>query len=311
MDTRLGELAALFVSVCFTFTSLFFEYAAKRIGSLSLNILRLLVALIIFTALSLVLGGELLPFGAGPRAWFWLSLSGLVGFVFGDLFLFQAYVDIGARLTQVIFSAAPLLTALLGYFALGERLSAMSLAGMVVVVLGIILVIYHPARREGKAGTDTAAAVAASSLQKARRARGAAFALLAALGQAGGFVLSKIGAPEFNPFSATQIRVVAGLAGFIVVAALWRRLGEPIAALKDGKAVGALSAGAFFGPFLGVSLGLYAAQRANAGVAATLMGLAPVLIIAPSILIRKEKVAAREVAGAFVAVAGSALLFLA
>lgn len=310
MDARLGELAALFTSACFTCTALFFEFAAKRIGSLALNIIRLLVALVIFTILSLVLRGEFLPLGAGADAWFWLGLSGLVGFVFGDLFLFQAYIDIGARLTQVIFSSAPLLTALIGYFALGERLSPIGLVGMVVVVSGIALVIYRPSRRDSRA-SGVAPAAGATMVPAPRRARGAAFAFLGALGQAGGFILAKIGAPAFDPFAATQIRVVAGLAGFLVVAALWRRLREPLAAFKDGKTLGAVSAGAFFGPFLGVSLGLFAAQRANAGVAATLMGLAPVFILAPSILIKKEKIAAREIAGAFVAVAGSALLFLA
>lgn len=306
MDARLGEMAALFTSACFTCTALFFEFGAKRIGSLALNIIRLLVALIIFTILSLATRGEFLPLGAGTAAWFWLSLSGLVGFVFGDLFLFQAYIDIGARLTQVIFSSAPLLTALIGYFALGERLSPTGLAGMVVVVSGIALVIYRPAR---SASATSSAASRASSAP--HRARGAFFAFLGAVGQAGGFILAKKGAPDFDPFAATQIRVVAGLLGFLVVASLWRRLGEPVAAIRDRKALGAISAGAFFGPFLGVSLGLFAAQRANAGVAATLMGLAPVFILAPSILIKKERIAAREMAGAFVAVAGSALLFLA
>ena len=45
-------------------------------------------------------------------------------------------------------------------------------------------------------------------------------------------------------------------------------------------------------------------------MAATIMSLVPVLIIPPAILIRSERVGARAIIGAVVAVAGAALLFL-
>ena len=302
MDARLGEFAALATSVLFTFTAVCFEFSAKRIGSLALNILRLAAALVIFAVFGLVMRGELLPLGAGSRIWIWLTLSGLVGFVFGDLFLFQSYIDIGARLSQVIYSSAPLITALIGFFALGERVAPLGVAGMLLVVAGIVVVV-------ADGGQASAAARVRPAVPAARRLRGILFALLGALGQAGGFVLSKIGAPEYDPFAATQIRVVAGLAGFLVVAAVWRRAAEPFRAFKDAKAVGVLSIGAVFGPFLGVSLGLYAVQRANAGVVAALMSLPPIFILAPAILIQKERVKVREAAGAVMAVVGSALLF--
>ena len=70
------------------------------------------------------------------------------------------------------------------------------------------------------------------------------------------------------------------------------------------------SLGAFFGPFLGVSLSLVAVQYTEAGVAATLMALVPVMIIPLTILVRRERVTPRSVIGAVVAVGGAALLFL-
>ena len=304
MDIRVGEAAALVTAVLWTFTAICFEFAAKRIGSLSLNVLRLATALILFTTLGLVLRGELLPLAAGADVWFWLSISGLVGFVFGDLFLFQAYIDIGARLTQVVFASAPLMTAVIGYFALGERIGAVGLIGMVVVVSGITLVVMD----RSPSAAETAGTAA---LPPARRLRGVFFGLMGALGQAGGLVLSKIGAPSSDPFVATQIRVIAGFLGFLVVAAVWKRSAEPWKALRDRRALGMLSIGAFFGPFLGVSLGLFAVQRSSAGIAATLMGLTPILILVPSVFLKKERVSPREAAGALIAVAGSSLLFLA
>jgi len=304
MNAHIGELAAIGTSVFWTATAISFEYAARRVGSLALNILRLAVALILFSLLGLVLRGELIPIGASASLWFWLSLSGLVGFVFGDLFLFQAYIDIGARMTQVVFAASPLMTALIGFALLGERIAPSGILGMFIVIGGIALVIM-----DKKKGPIEAAP--SSSIPTARRLRGVLFALLGALGQAGGLVLSKIGAPSSDPFVATQIRVIAGLIGFSVVALLWRKTKEPIAALKDGKAMGALSIGAFFGPFLGVSLGLFAVQRAASGSAATLMGLTPIMILLTAVFIKKERISPMEAIGALAAVAGSTLLFLA
>jgi drug/metabolite transporter (DMT)-like permease len=304
MNEHIGEIAALATSVFWTFTALAFEHAARRVGSLALNILRLAVALCIFAVLGLVVRGEAVPLGAGGSAWFWLTLSGLVGFVFGDIFLFQAYIDIGARTTQLIFASAPLLTAVIGFFALGERVAPLGGLGMAMVVAGIALVILD------KGSGWEASPGAEPRIPAARRLRGALWAFLGAVGQAGGLILSKIGAPASDPFAATQIRVIAGLAGFLVLALLWRRLGEPVKALKDRSAMGSLAIGSFFGPFLGVSLGLFAVQRAASGVAATLMGLTPILILVPAVLIKKERVTFKEALGAVVAVAGSAFLFL-
>ena len=130
------------------------------------------------------------------------------------------------------------------------------------------------------------------------------------MGQAVGLVLSKWGMRDYDPFQATQIRVIAGLSGFallFVFIGWWPKVFE---ALKDRAAMGRTAVGGIFGPFLGVSLSLLAVQHTEAGVAATIMALVPVLIIPPSVLIKKEKVSLRAVVGACIAVSGVALLFL-
>jgi drug/metabolite transporter (DMT)-like permease len=71
-----------------------------------------------------------------------------------------------------------------------------------------------------------------------------------------------------------------------------------------------LVVGSVFGPFLGVSFSLIAVQNTNAGIAQTIMSLVPVLIIPPAVLINKEKVTAREIVGAVIAVVGVALFFI-
>jgi Predicted membrane protein len=307
MPSNIGELAALGTAFAWTITALAFEYAAKRIGALVLNLLRLLVALVFLSAYGLIARGQLLPLDAPASAWLWLSASGLVGFVLGDLCLFQAFIDIGSRLSMLVYATAPVFTSLLGFVAFGERLTFLGLCGMALTLGGMAFVVLGK-KAEGSPDPQR---------PSSRRVRGILLALAATVGQAGGLVLGKLGAGStaslnaMDPFAGTQVRVIAGIVGFAIVIAAtgsWRGVGS---ALKDGKAVASLTAGAFFGPFLGVSLSLLAVESGNTGVASAIMSITPVLIIAPSALIFKERVTLREIIGSLATVAGVFLLFLA
>ncbi len=68
--------------------------------------------------------------------------------------------------------------------------------------------------------------------------------------------------------------------------------------------------GAFSGPFLGVSFSLLAVQRAEVGVASTLMALPPVILLPIGYYVFKERFGWQAVAGTLVAIAGVAILFL-
>jgi drug/metabolite transporter (DMT)-like permease len=119
------------------------------------------------------------------------------------------------------------------------------------------------------------------------------------------------GVGAMDPFAGTQVRVATGVLAFAVILLATRSWRGIWKALEDRKALASLTVGSFFGPFLGVSLSLLAVQSGNVGVASAIMSIVPILIIAPSALIFKEKVALREVLGSVVAVAGVFALFLA
>jgi drug/metabolite transporter (DMT)-like permease len=291
-----GELAALATACCWTTSALAFEAAGRRVGSLALNLIRLVPAFLLLSVYSWLVRGVAFPVDASAHAWLWLSLSGLIGFTVGDLCLFRAFVRVGARVSMLLMATAPLLTTLLGLLIMGELLSARQLLGMLLTVTGVSSVALE--RRPDAAG-------------QLRRLPldGILLALGGAAGQALGLVLSKLGMGAYDAFAATQIRVLAGIVGLSVVfTALgwWPRVR---AALADRRALVPTGIGAFFGPFLGVSLSLVAVKYTYAGVAATLMALVPVLIIPVSVLLFGEKVSRTAVLGALVAVAGTALLF--
>lgn len=301
MTAYAGQLAALGTATCWALSALFFADATRRMGVLSLNVVRLVLGFGFLSVAAWALRGLPLPTDASPHAWAWLAVSGLIGFVFGDLCLFMAYVRIGTRLASLMMAFAPLLTAVIGWLVLGETLTGRDALGMALTVGGIGWAVFErtaPASGQGPAPEPRA------------WASGLALGFCGALGQAGGLVLSKLGMGDYNPVAATQIRVLAGVAGFVAILTVlrwWPKVGE---SLRDGRSMGFATLGAFFGPFLGVSLSLYAVRHTVAGVAASIMALQPVIIIPLVVVLHREKVGLGGVLGALVAVAGVALLFL-
>ena len=311
-----GEIAALGTAACWVATALAFEAAGRRIGSLTVNLLRLAMAVVLLALWGWAVRGLAWPSDASPHAWRWLTLSGLVGFTFGDLCLFRAFVVLGSRLSTLMMSLAPPAAALLGWLVLGESLAPLDLAGMALTVGGVAWAVAERQRVRPAATPAEASAAGAGAAGAAppldpgrRRFEGVLLGLGGAVGQGGGLVLSKLGMGGYDPFAATQVRVLAGLAGYLVLFTLlgrWRRVG---AALHQRAALGFTAVGAFFGPFLGVSLSLLAVQRIETGVAASLMATTPVLILPVVALTGRERIGPGGVLGALVAVAGVVLLF--
>lgn len=297
-QSHLGEFAALLTAIFWTITALAFETASRRIGSLAVNILRLVTGFIFLSIFTLIRRNMLLPVDASVENWLWLTLSGLVGFVFGDLFLFKSYTIIGSRFSMLIMTLVPPITAFFSRIMLGERLMPVHFLGMSLTFFGIALAIFS---RDGKD---------AVKLSLKLSPKGILYAFGGAVGQALGLVLSKRGLTDYDPFAATQIRIIAGIAGFGLLVSVMGRWRKIILALSDLRSMTSLTTGSFFGPFLGVSFSLIAVKFTEAGIASTIMALVPVFIIIPAVLLYKQKVTIPEIAGSVISVIGVAVFFL-
>jgi drug/metabolite transporter (DMT)-like permease len=296
MELRIGELAALSTAFCWTITAIVFESASRKVGSVAVNIIRLVMALVLLGAFSWFRRGMILPMDASLYTWYWLIVSGIVGFVIGDLFLFEAFTLIGSRLSMLIMTLVPPITATLGWLIMDEKLSIINIMGMMMTIAGISLVIFQKHSVNG---------------QRIRYpVKGLFFAFLGAVGQAGGYVISKMGMGNYDPFAATQIRVIAGVFGFAILISFFRRWHAVSNAVHQTKPMVLMLIGATFGPFIGVSLSLLAAQHTSTGIAATIMAITPILIIPPTIIFFKQSVTWKEIIGAAISVAGVSLFFI-
>ena len=293
-----GEFAALGTAVCWAAGSNFFAAAGQRMGSVVLNRLRITVAMGLLGAALLVTHGSPWPTWATPTQVWLLALSGLVGFVFGDFYYFRALVILGPGRAALVTSMSPIFTLLIGWPVLGEVPGPLVLLGVALTLGGIAWVLLESERREHPHVEGSVAV-------------GITAGVLAALGQAGGYVLSKMAMNTgLDPLSATVIRVVAAVVGIWVLAALQRDVRRTLAALRDRRAAGFMVGGAFFGPFMGVTLSLTALAFIEAGVAAAITSVYPVLTLALSSRFHGERFTLRNLLGALVAAAGVVVLFL-
>ena len=294
---HLGEFAALLTAFFWTVTSLSFESASNKIGSVAVNILRLIIGFAFLSLFNFIRRGLILPVDASMENWIWLSLSGFVGFVFGDLFLFKSYTMIGSRFSMLIMTLVPPITAFFSFIILGERITLFHYLGMTLTFSGISMAIFSRSAKGEK-------------LSLKLSPKGILYAFGGAVGQALGLVLSKFGMKNYDPFAATQIRIIAGIFGYTLLVTILARWKIVRNATRNKSGMILTSLGAFFGPFLGVSFSLIAIKYTAAGIASTIMALVPVFIILPAVVLFKQKVTLPEILGAIVSVAGVALFFL-
>jgi len=267
-------------------------------GSQTLNRLRIAVAFVLLSLALLVTRGSPWPVWATRWQIGVLSLSGLVGYVFGDRYYFKSLVILGPGHAALLLSTAPLFTTALAWPVLGERPGPLALLGMALTLSGIALVLHG---REHEEHVHAEGSVAAGVLA----------GFLGALGQGGGYVLSKVALRTgLDPLSATVIRISAAAVAIAITTLVARDVSRTLGALRDRGGAAFMVGGAVMGPFLGVTLSLTALQFIEAGVAASITACYPVLAILISARFHGERITARTMLGAIVAVAGVVVLFL-
>ena len=308
--TYLGELISIGVAFSWTATALLSEFGSKRLGNLTLNVLRMTLALVFSLVLFLVVTGNPLPTGVSTEAAGWMLLSGLVGYVIGDFCLFQCYIIIGSRYGQLFMTLAPLSAALMAWMTLGQQMTAMSIVAMLVTLAGISISVLGRGEHH--------------KVSLKLPLNGVLYAIGAAVCQGVGLVLSKIGMDHYDvaalaemgvpewlvPFSANFYRCIAGIIGFTLLLYYRNGMAPLREAMHDRKGLTVATATTIFGPFVGVGFSLMAVQYTAAGIASTLMAMTPIIILLPSYWLFHEKITWKAIVGAFISFIGVSLFFL-
>jgi len=292
----LGELSALLTALFWSGSSIVFAAAISRIGSVQVNVTRLIFGAVFLLAVIVMFGFEI---HLSSSQYLNLAISGFLGLVFGDTFLFQSYVYNGARLSMLIMSVAPAISAVLAYIFIREVLPFWGILGILVTMAGIAIVVTE--RKED-----------GSTVHKITTA-GIVCGVLGAFGQGAGLVVARLAFDEapINGIVATFVRIVPALVILIPLGWFTERFVNPFRVFnEDRRALRLTIAGAILGPCLGITFSLIAVAHTSVGIAATLMATSPIMMLPMAKTIQKETLTWKAIAGAFVAVAGVAILFL-
>jgi drug/metabolite transporter (DMT)-like permease len=295
----IGEAAALITALSWTVSCQVHTMAGRIVGAGGVAIARVplyagsvgLVALVTATHYSLPL--EALVF---------LACSAMMGITIGDPAFYSACVIVGPRLTLLLQSLSSALAAVLGFLFLDERIGLTGVAGILIATCGVAFVLM-----EGgfKTGTDL------GSLPRALLFKGLGMGFLSAMSLAVSFILLKKALlTDIDPVFAAFVRLGIGGSLIWIIAALRGQLLPTMRRAWTDKPTVRLFLLGMVVSLLGNSLVPIAMKYTATGVAATLIGLQPVLIIPLVAFVDKKRPSLRAVIGTSVAFAGSAMLFL-
>lgn len=200
---------------------------------------------------------------------------------------------------MLIMALAPAIAAFMAFVFLGEGLSIWGILGIIVTIAGISLVILKREERP-------------TSHYKIDYT-GIFFAFLGAVGQAVGLIFAKfaLNEGEINGFVANFVRLLSALIVLWPVAVFTKRYQKPWSVLKkDKKALYATITGSILGPYIGITLSMVSITYAKVGIASTIMAMPPIIMLPMVYFYYKEKLSWVSILGAFIAVAGVAILFL-
>lgn len=292
----LGEIFAILTALLWSATSIVFTEASVRVGSLYVNISRLILS-VFYLAFTILIFGIEINLSSGQVIN--LIISGFAGLVIGDTFLFKSFQHIGARLSMLVMALAPGMAAILAFFFLNEIISIIGIVGMIITVAGISMVVLQRKEKpDAKYKVDYT---------------GIVYALIGALGQAVGLIFAKhaFNEGEINGFVAASVRIVSSIIFLYPLFLVSKKIRNPFKVFSsERKAFVYTVIGSIIGPFLGITFSLISVSNTKVGIASTLMATVPIIMLPMVRYYYKEKLSWVSITGAFVAVGGIAILFL-
>ncbi|MBP8932710.1 MAG: DMT family transporter [Paracoccus sp.] len=292
------ELAALGAAICWAVTGILSQSAAQALGPFGFNRLRQAMVAVMLGVIVLATGRW---HGIEMDDLWRLSLSGVIGIFLGDTLLYVALIRLGPRRAGALFALNAPMAAVMGWLFLGEALSPLAALGVALSTVGVAMAVLG---RAGRSGGHRFEAVRGSVWIAS------GYGLLAAAGQALGSLIARpVMAQGFDPYAASLIRVSVAVACLILLMALPIRAVQPLA--RPTSRVILLSAlSGLIAMVIGMTLLMFALQGGKVGIVSTLSALSPVLILPVLWAMTGARPSATSWAGALIAVAGMALIFL-
>ena len=289
---------ALLAALSWSIASIISTDITRKIGSLSFNRLRL-----IFVSMMLI------TYSSIDNSWSSIKvdylnliiLSGLIGILLGDSFLFIALRRIGPRRNNILFSLAAPFTVILNILILQQKMNLSEIVGCIIVFIGVVIAIAYGSNKLNNHRWE--------KIEGSIKI-GILMGIMAAFCQAVGLIMMK---PILNlgadPIATAAIRT--SISAIIISFTFFYNIKSfNNKNIYNFNIIIKIIISGFLGMALGMSLLLIALQKADAGIVATLSSTGPIMILLILWLTTKKIPTLGAWLGTIIAILGTGLIFI-
>lgn len=253
-------LLALGSNISFATASLFFTDFSRKISPAWVNYFKASIAFVCFLFCLVIFQ---VPLQLPTQIFFMLVLSGIVGLMIGDIFLLNAFTELGSGRVLMIFGFQPLILGTASYFLFNEQFSLIRLIAILFLIGCLFCFSIESFKENGHWGI-----------------KGISFALIAISLDAVGVLLTKSVfnmMPDISVFLVNSIRSGATVFGFFLASLL------PFFSLKllpafqtlQKKEKIQISVASFLGTFMSLTFYLKAMQIGHLATISAIVGTSP------------------------------------
>ncbi|MDL2210782.1 DMT family transporter [Desulfovibrio sp. OttesenSCG-928-O18] len=295
----IGEIAGLLTALGWAGSCQVHTMASRILGGLGMTVAR---QPLLLSAILIVVFATGTDITTPASSLLFLIGSGFLAMVLTDPLLYSASVMVGPRIALLVQSLSACLTAIFGYVLMGEALNLMGWLGILTASCGVAFVLMEGGLQVG---------TGIGGLSRGQLIKGVSWAFLSAVSMAGSFLLLKQGMREgMQPMWAAFVRMGSG--GLILWSIMLLR-GQLFGMLRRAWTSWSIMRLLLFGcavSTIGNCLVPVAMKYTQAGIAATLVSLQPIMIIIITSVMDRKLPTLRAVIGTVIAFSGTAMIFL-
>jgi drug/metabolite transporter (DMT)-like permease len=290
-----GETLSFLVAIVWALAVVLFKRSGETVHPLSLNLFKNVLAIILFVP-TIWIFGEALFRNAPVRDYALLVISGVLGIGIGDTLFFYSLNYIGAGFSAIVSCMYSPFLISLSLIWLRERLTTWQIIGAAIII-GAVLMTMQVRRR--------------ASIRKGRFLFGILLGMIAQAVAAVGVVMIKDVLVRSPIVWATEIRLIGGTIGLVIVFLILPRRKQIFRSLINTKKGWAYTISAsFLGAYLAMLIWLAGMKYAKVSIASALNQTSTVFVMLFAAFILKEKITLQKVGAIILAVAGAFLVFL-
>lgn len=288
----MGEFFALACALVWAAAVMFFRKSGHTVAPFPLNLFRVCVSLVLFVGTLVFMRQPI--FGVAPlKDYLILMASGVMAIAISDTLFHLALNRVGAGINAIINALYSPFIILFAVLLLGEGLNGWKLAGMALIITGVII---------------TSQARIPEGMTRRSLVVGIFYGIASTATLALGIVFAKPVLEHSDVIWATSIRQLGALAALLPVALILPRRGPRFSVFIPNASWRSTLPGTVLGSYLALILWIGGMKFTEAGTAAILNQTSTVYILIMASFFLGEPFTMRKVIAAILAVAGVLLV---